>query len=82
MSDKPEKIELTAAKVQELQAKIRASNLVSEDQKLLIGLISWCLWLQVKLANSKITISKLKSIFGIKSTEKKSLMKPSQKMTN
>ncbi len=74
MGDKPEKIELSAAKVQELEAKIKATNLDPEDQKLLTGLISWCLWLQAKLASSKITIAQLKSIFSIKSTEKKSLM--------
>ena len=72
MSAKPDQIKLSAEKVQELQNKIKNTNLTSEDQRILTGLVSSCLWLQDKLIKSKLTISKLKDIFGI-TTEKKTL---------
>lgn len=68
----PENIRLTQEQVSNLKTKILDTNLSSADQQILIGLISSCLWLQSKLALSKITITGLRSLFGF-STEKKSL---------
>jgi len=70
MKEKPVQIKLSADKVRELQAKIAITNLDPADQDLLSGLISSCLWLQAKVASSKMTITQLKSIFGF-TTEKK-----------
>ena len=69
MKDKPVQINLTVTQARELQAKIAANNLTTAEQKLLSGLVLSCLWLQTKIANSKMTIVQLKAVFGI-TTEK------------
>lgn len=67
----PEKIDLTEEEANKLLERVAASNLSNDDQKLIVGVLNFCLWLQIKLTNAKITIRKLSKIFGI-SSEKRS----------
>ncbi|MGZ4856948.1 MAG: hypothetical protein ACXVZU_01130 [Methanobacteriaceae archaeon] len=73
-SDKPDHISLTAEQVVILKNEIQSTNLSPESKKIFISLLSSCLWLHSKLAAATITISQLKKIFGIPTTEKKSLL--------
>lgn len=70
---KPDNIKLTSQQVEELKLNISSSTLSADDQDLLVGLMSSCLWLQSKLSASTITIAQLKKLFGVITTEKKSL---------
>ncbi len=68
----PNKIQLSAEEIKELYERLAASNLSEEDKKAVSGLVDFTLWLSKQLQMAKISISRLKKIFGI-STEKKSL---------
>lgn len=67
----PERIDLTEKEADQLLERLKASNLSNEDQKLIAGVLNFCLWLQAKLSNAAITIRKLSKIFGV-SSEKRS----------
>lgn len=71
-NDEPEKITLTAEESEALKERILANNLSEEDRSLLVGLVSCVLWLQLQLSRAKLSIHRLKQLFGF-STEKKSL---------
>ena len=61
----PEKIDLTEEDANQLIERISASNLSCDDIKIVIGVIHFCLWLQTKLVEAKITIRKLSKFFGV-----------------
>jgi hypothetical protein len=67
----PERIDLTEKEAEQLINRINSSGLSNDDQTILIGILHFCLWLQLKLTEAKITIRKLSKIFGI-SSEKRS----------
>lgn len=67
--NKPDVISLTSDEVDALKARIRSHSLTEDDRELLTGVITWMLWLQTQLARSKLTILRLKKLFGF-STEK------------
>ena len=67
----PERIDLTEKEAEQLINRINSSGLSNDDQTILIGILHFCLWLQLKLTKAKITIRKLSKIFGI-SSEKRS----------
>jgi uncharacterized short protein YbdD (DUF466 family) len=68
----PDYVKMTAEEAEALKARVAGSNLAEQDMKLLIGLVSFTLWLQNQLALAKLSINRLKKLFGF-STEKKSL---------
>lgn len=69
----PQKISLTAEEADALKSRVQNSkDLSATDIKIINGLISFCIWLQSQLNLAKISIHRLKKIFGF-STEKKSL---------
>jgi transposase len=61
----PEKIDLTEEDANQLIERISASNLSCDDIKIVVGVIHFCLWLQTKLVEAKITIRKLSKFFGV-----------------
>ncbi len=68
----PQKISLTAEEAEALKLRVQNSkDLSATDIKILNGLISFSIWLQNQLSIAKISINRLKKIFGF-STEKKS----------
>ncbi|NRA88695.1 MAG: IS66 family transposase [Rhizobiales bacterium] len=74
-SKAPEQVSLTPEQAEALQARLQSSSLPAEDIKLMGGLISFSLWLQQQLNLAKLSIQRLKRLFGI-STEKKKPKKP------
>ncbi len=66
----PTPIDLSHEAVAQLKVKIQESQIDAQTQLLLLGLIDFCLWLQFKLSESKISISRLKNLFGL-ATKKK-----------
>lgn len=65
----PESIQLNQQEVNELEARIKSSTLSAGDQKIILRLIQFSLWLQFRLSEAKLTMRKLRSLFGFK-TEK------------
>jgi len=72
--DSPEHVTLTLMEANALKDRIKASKLLSKDIKLVIGLINFNVWLQQRLARAKLSIKRLKNLFGI-TTEKKTVKK-------
>lgn len=73
--DKPERITLSKEEAEALKARIGAVVALSEnDKKIMLGLISFTLWLQHQLEGAKLTIKRLCQLFGT-STEKRSQKK-------
>lgn len=70
--NQPGHITLSIEEAEALKARVNASaGVLSEhDIKLLVGLISFNLWLQKQLSLAKLSIRRLKRLFGF-STEKK-----------
>lgn len=72
----PEQIHLTPEEAQALQARIEGSSLEPRDIKIMVGLISFSLWLQKKLELMQLSLDRLRRLFGLKSkTEKKTSKK-------
>jgi hypothetical protein len=71
-SQQPELMTLTVEEAEALKSRISAGTLLDSDKKIMLGLISFTLWLQKQLPLAKLSIERLKSLFGI-STEKKTL---------
>lgn len=65
----PDKIDLDKNQAEALVARLEANSLTDSDRHI-IGIIIQCyLWLQSTLLESKISISRIKSMFGFKKTE-------------
>jgi hypothetical protein len=67
---KPEHIKLTAASADALRARIQANNLTDDDRRIMLGLISFSLWLEQQLHSAKLSIQRLKKLFGFSSEKK------------
>ena len=66
----PERIDLTAEQADKLIERIHSNSLSDDDKKMVAGVIHFCLWLQAKLTEAKITIRKLAKFFGIRSEKR------------
>jgi len=66
----PKHVDMTPAQAEELIARIQNNNLSDTDRELCAESLQLVFWLQSSLREAKISIKRLKSIFGIK-TEKK-----------
>ena len=72
-TDKPERVSLSREEADALKARINSNAaLLEADKKIVLGLISFNFWLQQQLTTAKLTIGRLRSLFGAPSTEKKS----------
>jgi len=71
---KPKVVELTRDDVISLKNKISDTNWGDNEKKLVVGILEFNLWLQDQLQNARLTIFKLKKIFGLP-TEKKRIKK-------
>jgi len=77
-SDDPENVNLTYEQANELKERIIKSPLSESDKTILVNVLSFQAWLQKRLSYSKMTIKRLKKLFGFKSeARKKSSAEPS-----
>ena len=67
----PKKITLSKEETETLINRIKQGKTNQKDQKTIIGLINFCMWLQNTLERSKITISNLRKILGFHSEKRK-----------
>jgi predicted DNA-binding protein (UPF0251 family) len=66
-----EKISLTHDEVEALKGRISQSLLSEHDQKIFLSLLSLHFWMQVQLSRAKLSILRLKKIFGLPTEKKK-----------
>ena len=70
-TDTPEQITLTLEESEALKERVRNPHSLSEeDIKIVMGLITFNLWLQKQLNLAQLSISRLKKLFGIKMIRK------------
>jgi hypothetical protein len=67
--NKPDIVSLTPKEAEAFKDRIVNSSLTKHDQKIVLALLSFNFWLQTQLSRAKLTILRLKKIFGL-STEK------------
>lgn len=65
----PEKVELTEAQIEELTQHINDNNLTEQEKRILRKILNFSLWLEFRLKEAKLTIGRLRRLFGFK-TEK------------
>lgn len=66
---KPDKIEINKKQSDDIIARLDANALTDFDRTILKLVLQWYLWLQSALLESKISISRIKSMFGFQKTE-------------
>ncbi len=78
------KVMLTTAEANALKERIKKGELTDKDVNHLLGLISFNLWLQERLSRAKLTIKRLRQIFGFKneSREKSKKKSPDKESSN
>jgi hypothetical protein len=75
--NKPERITLNQEEITSLQSQLSACNLEEGAKKIITGILEFYLWLQWALQETKLNLHRLRSLFGLRKTEKRShLHKP------
>lgn len=72
LDNKLDIVSLTQEEIEALKNRMADSSLAEHDQKIVLALLSFNSWLQNQLTQAKLSILRLKKIFGL-STEKKTL---------
>jgi hypothetical protein len=67
----PQAVKLDAQELEALKQRISAEKITRDDLKLFLKLIEFNLWLQVKLGRAKLSIHRLRKMFGFKSEKRK-----------
>ena len=72
LDNKLDIVSLTQEEIEALKNRVADSSLAEHDQKIVLALLSFNFWLQNQLTQAKLSILRLKKIFGLP-TEKKTL---------
>jgi len=67
----PKQIKMSSKEANALRQRIKDSSLSKDDLDVVLGLISFNTWMQYNLSRAKLTIKKLKKLFGFKSESSK-----------
>jgi hypothetical protein len=67
----PEIIDLSVETLEGVKSRLASCSLLEEDKSVLLAIVSAYAWIQVQLQSAKLTIYRLKRMFGF-STEKRS----------
>lgn len=63
-------IELSSTDLEGIKLRLASNQLLEEDKSALLAIVSAYVWIQVKLQSAKISIHRLRKMFGFK-TEKR-----------
>jgi len=63
-------IDLSSSDIEGIKSRLASSPLLEEDKSALLAIVSAYVWIQVKLQSAKISIHRLRKMFGFK-TEKR-----------
>jgi hypothetical protein len=69
----PEIMDLPVETLEGLKSRLASSSLLEEDKSILLAILTAYVWIQRQLQSTKLTIHRLKKMFGF-STEKKNKM--------
>ncbi len=67
----PEIIDLSVETLEGVKSRLASCSLLEEDKSVLLAIVSTYVWVQAQLQSAKLTIHRLKKMFGF-STEKRS----------
>ncbi len=68
---KPEFIDVDQHDLNSLLTRVSGSSLESSDKTLLLNIVQCYVWLQVTLREAKMSIARLRRVFGVGKTEKR-----------
>mgnify|MGYP003418940362 CR=1 FL=1 len=68
---KPDFITLTNDDAEAFKKRVRHSSLSEQDQSIVLSLLTFSFWIQTQLMRAKLTILRLKKIFGLPTEKKK-----------
>ena len=77
----PEIIELSTEALEGVKSRLTSGSLLEEDKAVLLAIVSAYVWIQKQLCLAKLTIHRLKKMFGF-STEKRNKRSEKRKGTN
>lgn len=67
----PKKVELTTLQAKVLEKRLRENSLTDSDVETFLGLLSFNLWMQDQLSRAKLTIKRLRKMFGFHNESRK-----------
>ena len=67
----PKQVALSDQQADELKDRIKQNKLTNRDMDILLGLLAFNLWLQERLARAKLSIKRLRHLFGFKNESRK-----------
>ncbi len=76
---KPKRIVLNAEEIDSLKEKLSASNLEASDKHLLEGILQFYVWLQWALQETKLSVHRLRGLFGFQTEKRCHLHSPSER---
>ncbi len=76
-NEAPKLVKLSAKQTEELQQRISQGELTRKDIDILLGLLSFNFWLQERLSRAKLTIKRLRNLFGFNTEKNPKKKKPS-----
>lgn len=77
----PELIDLSEATLDEIKSRITLSTLLEEDKKVIVVILSSYAWLLHQLQFTKISIARLKNLFGFNTEKRKNKKKQMDTLT-
>ena len=78
-NEAPKQVKLTSQQVEELQERLRKNELTKDDINLLQGVLNFTFWVQERLSRAKLTIKRLRKLFGFKNESGKKSKKNDNK---
>jgi len=67
----PEMIDVSSEQLEGINARISSSALLEEDKRVVLLILSTYAWLQTQLQRHKLSIKRLKNMFGFKTEKRK-----------
>lgn len=67
----PEIIDVGVNKLEELKSRLASGALLEEDKPILLAIVSAYVWIQGQLESAKLTIHRLKKMFGFNTEKRK-----------
>jgi len=67
----PEMLDISAQQLLDINARINSNSLLEEDKRVIVLVLSAYAWIQTQLQRHKLSIKRLKNMFGFKTEKRK-----------
>jgi|SRR5665811_707848 len=67
----PEMLDISAQQLSDINARISSNSLLEEDKRIIVLVLSAYAWIQTQLQRHKLSIKRLKNMFGFKTEKRK-----------